>query len=216
MYIDIHTHQSPSSSVWSIQNVHEHFDKLYPQSNYSTGIHPWYIDIANSSLQLDRMKIASQASNVLAIGECGLDRLCSVDFRLQEKVFIEQIGWANEIAKPLIIHCVKAHREALELLKEYNRTTPVIFHGFNNNEDIAANIIQAGYYLSFGKSLFNPSQEKVFAGISNERLFLETDDSDHSIESIYAQAARIKNSTPEQLGYHIQQNAKKIFNSPTL
>jgi TatD DNase family protein len=174
--------------------VHEHFDKLYPQSNYSTGIHPWYIDAANSNWQLDRMKIASQASNVLAIGECGLDRLCSVDFRLQEKVFIEQIAWANEIAKPLIIHCVKAHREALALLKEHNRTVPVIFHGFNNNEDIASSIIQSRCYLSFGKSLFNPNLEKVFAGIFNERLFLETDDSDHTIESIYAQAARIKNS----------------------
>lgn len=216
MFIDIHTHRPPVSSVWSIQNVHEHFDKLYPQSHYSTGIHPWFIDASQSSHQLERMKIASQASNVLAIGECGLDRLCTVDFRLQEKVFIEQICWANDIAKPLIVHCVKAHRETLAILKEHNRSVPVIFHGFNNHEDIANSIIQQGYYLSFGKSLFNPSQEKVFAGISNDHLFLETDDSEQSIESIYTQAALIKNSTPEQLGNQIQQNAKKIFNSPTL
>lgn len=157
------------------------------------------------------MKIASGKKNVLAIGECGLDRICNTDFKLQEKVFIEQIIWANEIAKPLIIHCVKAHHEVLLLLKEYNRTSPVIFHGFNNKIETANKILEHGHYLSFGKHILNPSIENVFSKISIERIFLETDDSDISIYAIYKQAAKIKNISTEQLSLQIKKNLESIF-----
>ena len=158
------------------------------------------------------MKVASWQKNVLAIGECGLDRICSTDFKLQEKVFIEQILWANEIAKPLIIHCVKAHHETLVLLKEYNRTSPVIFHGFNNKLDTANKVLEHGYYLSFGKHLYNPAIENIFSKISLEKIFLETDDSDTGIDDIYKQAAKIKNMSSEQLSLQIKKNLECILN----
>jgi len=192
--------------------LHENFQTIHPGFYYSTGIHPCYINEHTIIEEMNKMKISSRLNDVLAIGECGLDRMCGVDFKLQEKVFIEQILWANEIAKPLIIHCVKAHRETLQLLNEHNRTTPVLFHGFNNNIDIANSIVSKGYYLSFGKSLFNPHEENVFAGISNEKIFLETDDSESLIDDIYKQAAKIKNTSAEQLNNQIQKNVQKVFN----
>lgn len=178
---------------------------------YSTGIHPWYINDKTYQQDLITMKIASQQNNVLAIGECGLDRLCDTDFKLQQKVFIEQIIWANEIAKPLIIHCVRAHREALSLLKEHNRTSPFIFHGFNKNEEVANEILNAGGMLSFGKWVLKPESEKLIAKLSAGTFFLETDDSDNSIETIYKHVAKIKNLTVEQLNHQIQHNFKRIF-----
>lgn len=157
------------------------------------------------------MKIASQQKNVIAIGECGLDRLSNTDFKLQEKIFIEQILWANEIAKTIIIHCVKAHQECLIILKEYNRTSPVIFHGFNNKLETANKILGQGHYLSFGRHIFNPVIESVFSKISLEKIFLETDDSDISIDDIYKQAAKIKNISTEQLSLQIKKNLDSIF-----
>lgn len=175
------------------------------------GIHPWYIDSKTIKAELTQMKIASRHKNVLAIGECGLDRICDTDFKLQEKVFIKQILWANEIAKPLIIHCVKAHHEALLILKEYNRISPVIFHGFNNKIEIANKILEQGHYLSFGKHIMNPIIENVFSKISLEKIFLETDDCDIDIESIYKQAAKIKNISKEQLSLQIKKNLESIL-----
>ena len=157
------------------------------------------------------MKIASGKKNVLAIGECGLDRICNTDFKLQEKVFVEQILWANEIAKPLIIHCVKAHHETLLLLKEFNRTSPVIFHGFNNKLETANKILEHGHYLSFGKQLLNPAIENIFSKISLEKIFLETDDSEVAIDDIYKQAAKIKNISTERLSLQIKNNLNRIF-----
>ena len=183
------------------------------RSKYSVGIHPWYINRDNINDELSKMKIAALKENVLALGECGLDRLCQTDFKLQEKVFIEQIKWANEIAKPLIIHCVKAHHETLQILKEHNKTSPVIFHGFNNKEEIAQKIISQGYYLSFGKQLMNPTIEKIFSKISLEHIFLETDDSDISIDEIYKQASKIKNISAERLSLQIKKNLETILKS---
>ena len=180
------------------------------------GIHPWHIDENTVAAEMAKVKMASELKNVLAIGECGLDRVCKTSYKLQEKIFIEQLLWANEIAKPLIIHCVRAHREILFLLKEYNNLAPVIFHGFNNNEEIANSIIEAGCMISFGKSLMYPNAENVFSKIPIENIFLETDDNEIIIDDIYKQAAKIKNISTERLSLQIQKNRNKVFNNIAL
>lgn len=212
MYINIHTHQSHKTGVWSIHNLHNNFESANSLFNYSVGIHPWYINENTISNDFEKMKLASNKINVLAIGECGLDRICKTSFELQKAVFIRHIQWANEIAKPIIIHCVKAHEDILELLQDYPCHVPVIFHGFNNKQSTANKIIKAGYYLSFGNALIYPSNEIVFNNIPLDKIFLETDDSNHTIEAIYKQAGRIKNISLEQLNLQIKKNTKKVFN----
>ena len=84
-------------------------------------------------------------------------------------------------------------------------------HGFNNNISIANELLASGFYLSFGKALFNPSMESVFSKIPSDKIFLETDDSDYEIEDIYKKAAQIKNTSIEQLSLQIMQNSKTVF-----
>lgn len=213
MFINIHTHLPHKNGTWSIQNLFKDFDSIGSLFYYSVGIHPWHIDENTIATELAKVKMASELKNVLAIGECGLDRVCKTSYKLQEKIFIEQLLWANEIAKPLIIHCVRAHREILFLLKEYNNLAPVIFHGFNNNEEIANSIIDAGHMISFGKSLMYPNAENVFSKIPIENIFLETDDNEIIIDDIYKQAAKIKNISTERLSLQIQKNRNKVFNN---
>ena len=150
--------------------------------------------------------------NVLAIGECGLDKLHHDNYRAQEKAFSLQIALANQVSKPLIIHCVRSFREVLAMLHENNNIMPFVFHGFNNKQESAQMVLDAGGYLSFGKSLFNPSMEQTFANIPADRLFLETDDSEHGIEEIYRQAAKIRQSTTDQINSSIKKNLLTVFN----
>ena len=89
---------------------------------------------------------------------------------------------------------------------------PVVFHGFNNKLEIALMLIQEGYYLSFGNHLLYPQMESVFASLSMQNIFLETDTQNISIYDIYNQAARIKNSTVDQLYFQIKRNTEKVFN----
>ena len=216
MFINIHTHLPHKNGTWSIQNLFNDFDSIGSLFYYSVGIHPWHINENTVAAEMAKVKMASELKNVLAIGECGLDRVCKTSYKLQEKIFIEQLLWANEIAKPLIIHCVRAHREILFLLKEYNNLAPVIFHGFNNNEEIANSIIDAGHMISFGKSLMYPNAENVFSKIPIENIFLETDDNEIIIDDIYKQAAKIKNISTERLSLQIQKNRNKVFNNIAL
>ena len=211
MLIDIHTHKVKQNNSKCIQNLHADFDETSSLNFYSMGIHPWYIDASNVQDELSKMKIASHQKNVLAIGECGLDRICETPFKLQESIFLAQILWANEIAKPIIVHCVRAFREALDVFKMSNNIMPVVFHGFNNNIGIANDLLSAGFYLSFGKGLFNPSMDSVFSKIPSDKIFLETDDADCTIEDIYKKAAQIKNTSIEQLSLQIMQNSKTVF-----
>jgi len=211
LLINIHTHQTTSKEDWSIFNLHKQFENTSSFFQYSMGIHPWFIQPETLKDEMDKMKLQSIKKNVLAIGECGLDRLCNTALKLQLSVFTEQIMWANELAKPLIIHCVKAHRETISALQECKNLMPVVFHGFNNNQEIAAQIINNGYYLSFGKSLFNPIVETLFSTMPTDKIFLETDDSDYNIHAIYKQAAKIKNTSIEQLNLQIRLNVQQVF-----
>jgi TatD DNase family protein len=176
------------------------------------GIHPRFINEENLESDWNALQFYSRQPNVLAIGECGLDRLCDTSFPLQEKVFVKQIRWANEIAKPLIIHCVRAFPETLRILKSCSNGMPVVFHGFNNNKETADQLLREGYYLSFGKSLLQPNMETLFNHIPLNKIFLENDDSDIAISSIYEQAARIKQMSVETMAKEMKKNLFTVFN----
>lgn len=210
--IDFHTHHPHSNEHWSMMNLHEHFEKTNAIFQYSAGLHPCHLNEKVFESAWENLKIHSIKKNIIAIGECGLDRLHPDNYRLQEKAFVRQIRWANEISKPLIIHSVRTQHEIIRILRENGNQMPFIFHGFNNNIETAEMILNTGGYLSFGKSLFNPSIEKSFNNTPLNRLFLETDDSEYTIEQIYKQAARIRNTTIDQINNQIKNNLTAVFN----
>ena len=56
--------------------------------------------------------------------EAGLDKLASADILLQKEVLIRQILLSESVGKPLVIHCVKAFNELIELKKRYRPQMP--------------------------------------------------------------------------------------------
>lgn len=212
MFINIHSHHHAHKDEWVIKSLYRNFEETAEHGHYSLGLHPWHILTVNWIQAFTDLKQFSKSSSVLAIGECGLDKACDTNFRLQQEVFTVQVQWANEIKKPLIIHCVRAYEEVLSILKKYNNKVPVIFHGFNKNESIAAKILLNGHWLSFGKALLQDKMAAVFATLPLEKLFLETDDSDSTIEEIYIKAAGIKNISLEELNRQLNKNVQKVFN----
>ena len=212
-YIDIHTHKLKGDGNIQILNVFaQDLVNFYPEFLFSTGIHPWHIekvsleDCCHSIEQVILMK------NMLAVGECGLDRSIAIDFALQEKYFRNQIKIANKHSKPLIIHCVRAQSELIKLKKETKSTVPWILHGYQGNQQTTKNLIDHGFYFSVGKPLLNMiSKHDVFKSIPPERLFLETDNLETSIEKIYSLAAEILNIDEELISEAIFKNFKTIF-----
>ncbi len=75
------------------------------------------IDVNNIDCQLNWMK-STMFQNCFAIGECGLDSLVPIDQKIQEDVFVKQINIANEVKKPIIVHCVRKFYEVISFKKK--------------------------------------------------------------------------------------------------
>lgn len=184
---------------------------------YSFGIHPWKIDKDVNDV-LAEMDTITRNRRCIAIGECGLDKAIDTDFELQQKIFCEQIQIANEVQKPLMIHCVKAFNELTACLKKMNNTVPVIIHGFNNNQNIANDLLKHGYLLSFGKALMDDTSNasEVIKHVGRKNFFLENDDSNVSIRDIYKRASEILGIEEPFLQEQLKSNYQRIFKEEIL
>lgn len=209
--IDIHTHNKTDLNIIAIQNLSTNFDRISDKSMYSAGLHPWFISQDNFENDFSKLKDVAYLTNVVAIGECGLDKVCDTPFELQLKAFERQVILANETGKPLILHCVRAFGEVINMLKESNNKIPVIFHGFNKNAILAKKLTDKGFYLSFGEALLKAAMKDVFNSVPLERVFLETDKSPADLKRIYTEASAIKNVDMNLLSLQIIKNANKVF-----
>ncbi len=205
-FFDFHHHDVQKE--WGIYNLD--FNEMPPNAWFSAGIHPAKIS-ENFEMQLSWLKEISQNNNCVAIGECGLDGLIQVDEKLQEEVFLMQIELANEIKKPLIIHCVRRFPKLISLSK--SAEVPLIIHGFNKKKSIGEELLNNQFYLSFGKSLLeNVNLQNFLREISLDNIFLETDDADFEIKKLYQKVSEIKNISEEDLIKIIRENLKIFKN----
>jgi TatD DNase family protein len=132
--------------------------------------------------------------------------------QLQIEVFEKQIALAEKYQKPLVLHLVAAFDELIEIKKRLNISVPIIIHGFSKSEQLAKQLIDNGFYLSFGKYLLrNKEMETVFKSIPNDKFFLETDTIEETLEEVYQKAALCKNISVEELLSKILNNWKSIF-----
>lgn len=212
-YIDIHTHKQSATGL-SVINLYKDFAQAVDSTTCSIGIHPWYIQAGGLNEQFEELTGHVVLPNVIAIGECGLDKATDTDWQVQVIAFTEQVRLANQLKKPLIIHCVRAYEEVLHILKEENVHVPVIFHGFNKNIQLAERLVNMGYYLSFGAALLKEGSHASIAiqSISPERFFLETDDSPVDIADIYDAAASLLKTEKDALILQLHNNFRRVFN----
>lgn len=208
LWVDIHTHQQINNN--QIISIFNSFTNESSEVNHriSIGIHPWKIDSDNWLTDFQKIKKASANQNVKFIGETGLDKIKGPVLEIQQKVFEAHIQLAKETNKPLIIHCVKAHNETIEILKKNNFPFPVIFHGFDKKLSIAKEIIKNGFFISFGKALFIKPEisKEVLQMVPHDKIFFETDESNYSIQEIYSQASLLS-------GHSIEYWKKSVFSN---
>jgi TatD DNase family protein len=212
LFFNLHTHYfSNQENVLELVNQYpQEFIATFPY--YSIGIHPWYINVEQLETDLQIIESKLKSSNCLALGECGLDKRIDFSMELQQNVFERQLLLAQEYNKPVVLHCVAAFQEIIATKKRLKITVPLIIHGFSKNIQVAQELVNNGFYISFGKYLLqNPDLENVFTKIPNDRFFLETDTIDKGIEDVYALASRYKNWTLDVLKQQINSNFATVF-----
>lgn len=212
-YFNLHTHQFKNQeAILELVNQYPwEFDSSI--TNYSIGIHPWHIVEERVSNDLAIIESKLPLQNCLAVGECGLDKRIEIPMDLQKMVFEKQLLLAEKYKKPVVIHCVAAFQELVEIKNQLQITVPIVIHGFSKNQQLASQLLNNGFYLSFGKYLLrNPELESVFNSVPENRFFLETDTSEETIEEVYALAAKYKKITVTELQQIISNNFNAVFN----
>ena len=152
-YIDIHTHnrEVPENTI-TVRNLSpgENIPVFQGKNFYSMGLHPWkVISEEEDNRQLLMVEDALELDHVIFAGECGLDKRSEAGFQEQIRAFRAQAFMAEEYEKPLIIHCVKAWNEMMELHKEINPAVPWIFHGYNGSIELTRQLSEKNILFSF-------------------------------------------------------------------
>ncbi len=211
MLYNLHTHTySDNSDILEVVNryPYEEVDVLY----FSTGIHPWYIDENKVDEHLIIIEQRLQMDNCLALGECGFDKRIEIPLEIQETLFEKQLLLAKKYNKPVILHLVAAFQELIAIKNKIQPDVPMVIHGFSKNEQVAKQLLDNGFYLSFGKYLLrNPELSGVLAAVPENRFFLETDTIKEGLGEVYQKAATARNTDIENIKNIVSNNFKTVF-----
>jgi len=126
----------------------------------------------------------------VAVGEIGLDYYDGIseeEKNKQKQIFLEQIELAQQINKPICIHCRKAYNDLIELLTMFSfgcahcphSCSPGlrgVVHCFVGRWSQAEKLIDMGFYISFnGLITYARSYDKVIEKLPLDKIVLETD-----------------------------------------
>ena len=201
---DIHTHHhNRSHAILSLSP--SQFDRETTQP-CSVGIHPWDSNhITANDIEL-LCKIATHP-HVVAIGECGIDRLKGGSIEEQITLFEQHILLSEKVQKTLIIHAVKCADIILSLHRKHSPKQTWIIHGYRGNATTAQQYIKHSIELSFGEKY----NSEVLLSTPLDKLWIESDESNMSIKDLYNRVAETINIEPERLQNVIEERAKKLF-----
>lgn len=211
-WINIHTHR-PGTGINIVDPCLGEVERGTEGIVYfSAGIHPMYIG-KGTEQRLAEIARAAAAGEIVAVGETGLDRNSPTPMNEQLMWFERQAEIAGRYSLPLIIHGVRA---VPELIAAYNRCRSCknwIMHGFNNRREILQDLLRHGFYISAGRQVMNEESHvyRLLPEIPADRLFIETDNSDYTIEDVYRKVAERRGLLVEELQRIVQTNFEEVF-----
>ena len=177
--LDIHTHHQAHQPQAVVSVSLSDFNPL-PGQFYSLGIHPWDSSITMTKEDWEEFERIASLPCVVAIGECGIDKLKGAPLFQQMLVMKKQIDISEELGKPLIIHDVKAHDVIVGMRRDFQPSQNWLIHGFRGKPSLAKMMTDAGIYLSFGEKFNKETPSTIPEGM----ILAETDESELTIQEI--------------------------------
>lgn len=174
---------------------------------YSVGIHPWDSMQAPSAEIIADLERVAALPCVAAIGECGYDALKGGPAFRQLQLFKKHVEISEALGKPMVIHDVKGHDIIIGLRRDLAPKQKWTVHGMRNNANVARMLLVAGLWISFGEK-FNQDALKMVLQEWPERLLVETDESQLSIEEIIS---NISATAGRDLTELLEKNTKEFL-----
>ena len=196
------------------------------------GLHPYFVaeneeEVCEQALDL----LAPQLVDALGIGEMGLDYRPHIMKDSQERqihIFEQQIELAHASQKPMVLHLVQAHDDAIKILDLWGiPKSKGLVHSFNSSAAKAKDFVQRGLCLSIGGPGCRPENQKLHQAVKEmplELLLVESDSPDQppprykgeknppeSIWEVARAIAEIKGLDPMEILDITTQNFKRLF-----
>jgi len=233
-----------STSVRAVEYAKK-YDGLYA----AIGIHPLHLQAQKFSYhdpdEIEEVEIETAGeifekekylelvknSKVVAIGEVGLDyhHFESEDPpRVDEaspRVEAGNINLANEVRKPIMIHCWDAYDDLYEILEKNPVGKRGVIHSFVGSFKTAKKFIELGYLIGLnGIITYGISYDKLIREVGLKDIVLETDcpyltpvpKKGERNEPIYVKyvaqkIAEVKEISPEEVEKITTENANRLF-----
>ena len=216
---------SPVTSRMAIEQARK-FDRMYT----AIGIHPsdtrFLSDMAADLEEIERM-ICDSANKCICVGEIGLDyHYPDTDKEKQMQYFEAQMHLAKNLGLPVSIHDRDAHGDVMEVIRRHPDVKGIL-HSFSGSCEMALELVELGYYISFSGTLTFTNARKpkeVAAAIPKDRILIETDcpylaphphrgKINHSGYLAYTNAtlAQILGISEEECAALTEENARRVF-----
>lgn len=166
---------------------------LYPSRVFPVfGVHPWFVDAramnedGRREVESALSKLPGLVSQCVAVGELGLDfgaHRKEESRPFQREVFERQIEIAKSAGKPMVLHVVKAHDEAIRVLRAYSPFPQGGWvHAFSGSWEVASRYLDLGLTISIGGAVARvkgyETLKKAAARLPADRWVVESDSPD--------------------------------------
>ncbi|MCF2140769.1 MAG: TatD family hydrolase [Candidatus Lokiarchaeota archaeon] len=211
-------------------NLQEKFNNVFNV----VGLHPEESIKANANWELFKAALFRYTKKFVGIGEIGLDYWETKDLTLrkrQEEFFRRQLDLAQELQKPVVIHCRNAEKQAIKILLEsrYQDIPGVLLHCFGGAQkylDIA--LTQDNWMFTVPTSVVYKKIHRILAmKVPLGRILLETDspflkpyssllhNSPQYVVYAAQEIAYLKEISLEDVAFQTTINSEKFFSLPS-
>jgi len=153
------------------------FAETYPYIYAAVGFHP-HDSSKRKPGDLEKLETLTQNPRVKAVGEIGLDYHYDYSPRdVQMECFRLHMELARKVKLPVIVHQREAAEDTLAVLRDY-RDVPGVVHCFSGSVEVAREILNMGWYISFTGVITYSNARKsheVIRYAPRDRIMLETD-----------------------------------------
>ena len=197
---------------------------------FGVGLHPAFLPAADERAEaLDGLADAATRLGATAIGECGLDGVVArdgPDLDVQSAVLEAHLAVARALALPVILHVLRAHGRALDILRRHAPLRGVV-HSYSGGPDLVGQYVDLGLHIGFAASVTRPNAKKPRAAarqVPIDRLLVETDapdqpptgaDADRNepalLVRVVAAVANARSVALEEVARHTAENAAALF-----
>lgn len=217
----INAGSSEASSQISLE-LSDRFPFVYA----TVGVHPHDAKEMDEG-SLSRLEAMLRHPKAVAVGEIGLDYHYDFSPReVQKQRFYDQMALARQLKKPVVIHSREATADTLDIVRAFPDVTGV-FHCYSGSWETAREILDRGWYLSFGGAITFKNARRACEVVQKmplERLLLETDcpymapephrgrrNSSLYLPLIAKKAAELKGLSIEEIAEKTTENGQRLF-----